>query len=199
MIADPREMKLGLADYLALPEDEDREREIIRGKLYVTPGANYDHQIVLKRLDRLLTAYIEMQGGDDFQVVQDTDLLIDSRKTYVTPDLMYFDDQQTSALLHTKRTRGRIDMTSVSPTLVVEILSEGNRARDLVEKLNEYEQAGIRHYWIIDPQEHSFREFVLDEATGRYQMFASAGGVVRPQLFAGNEPPFDLDLDSLFR
>ncbi len=198
MIADPREMKLGLADYLALPEDEDREREIIRGKLYVSPNPGLEHQWILIVLNSWLLDYLKLHGEDPRQLMFGTDLLIDNRNTYFSPDLMYFSRDQMGVLEQIKRSTGRVDASVVTPVMALEVLSESNRARDLVEKLNEYEWAGIRHYWIIDSKERSFREFVLDQAAGRYQMFASAGGVVRPQLFAGNQPPFDLDLDRLF-
>src|SRR5437667_10409389 len=38
------------------------------------------------------------------------------------------------------------------PTLVVEIVSEEDEERDTVTKRKEYARAGIRHYWILDPQ-----------------------------------------------
>ncbi len=199
MIADPREMKLGLADYLSFGIDEHREREIIRGKLYSSPKPYLNHQVILSRLTILLSRYVESMGDDDRQVVYHSDLLIDSRNTYVSPDLMYFNKEQMPALVQIARAGERISIDVAFPVMVAEVLSEYTRDRDLVAKPDEYEQAGIRHYWIIDPQERSFREFVLDETTGRYRMFASAGGVARPKLFADNEPPFDLDLDSLFR
>jgi Uma2 family endonuclease len=37
------------------------------------------------------------------------------------------------------------------PDLAVEIVSAESRARDYGTKLDEYERAGVREYWIVDP------------------------------------------------
>jgi len=111
---------------------------------------------------------------------------------------MFFDVRHVGSLESIKESRGRIDITHVRLGIVGEVISPDSRARDLMEKLNEYEQAGIPHYWIVDPEERSVREFVLDNETGRYEMVASAGGVATPRLFSTNDPTFQLYLDRLF-
>ncbi len=189
MIADPREMKLGLADYLSLPEDEDREREVIGGKLYVTPRPGFDHQWIVAELWAELSDYLLSCGGNRRQLVIEADLLLDSRNTYVSPDLMYFGEAQLPSLYQLRNTTKRIAVDAAKPEMVLEVLSESDRARDLVAKLSEYEQAGIHHYWIIDPQERSFREFVLDKATAAIRCWpAPAALCVHSYLRATNHP-----------
>jgi Uma2 family endonuclease len=60
---------------------------------------------------------------------------------------------------------GGVDLTQDTvhrpPTLAVEILSEGDTKRDLVDKPHEYALAGIEHYWIIDPVSRSAVTYVL--------------------------------------
>jgi Uma2 family endonuclease len=53
--------------------------------------------------------------------------------------------------------------------LAVEIVSDGkeNRDRDLVEKRKLYAQAGIREYWIVDPQERVISVLSLDGSSDR--------------------------------
>ncbi|KQU57271.1 hypothetical protein ASG84_16900 [Rhodococcus sp. Leaf278] len=36
--------------------------------------------------------------------------------------------------------------------LVVEVISPGSRRTDVVTKRSEYADAGIEHYWIVDPE-----------------------------------------------
>lgn len=43
---------------------------------------------------------------------------------------------------------------SGAPDLVVEVVSAGSVREDKVRKFTEYEQAGVREYWIIDPRVH---------------------------------------------
>jgi Uma2 family endonuclease len=37
-----------------------------------------------------------------------------------------------------------------TPTLVLEILSESTRSKDMIDKLNTYMLSGVKEYWIID-------------------------------------------------
>ena len=67
------------------------------------------------------------------------------------------------------------------PDLVIEIISPGSVSEDRVRKFTQYEQAGVREYWIIDPRPHQQQAdfYVLGEdnlyhaaplaADGRYQ------------------------------
>jgi Uma2 family endonuclease len=41
-----------------------------------------------------------------------------------------------------------------SPDLLIEIISPGSVTEDRVRKFTEYERAGVREYWIIDPRPH---------------------------------------------
>lgn len=39
-----------------------------------------------------------------------------------------------------------------TPTLVVEIISNGTRKKDMVDKLNSYMTSGVSEYWVVDPK-----------------------------------------------
>lgn len=58
--------------------------------------------------------------------------------------------------------------------LVVEIISPDSRARDRGEKFYEYEQGGVREYWLIDPLRKQ-AEFYQPGADGIYRL-APVGG-----------------------
>lgn len=55
-----------------------------------------------------------------------------------------------------------------TPALVVEILSESTRERDLTYKKNLYQQEAVRWYLIVDPEGDDFQALKLD-ASGTYQ------------------------------
>ena len=42
-----------------------------------------------------------------------------------------------------------------TPALVVEILSQSTRSKDMVDKLNTYMISGVKEFWIIDPNNES--------------------------------------------
>ena len=49
-----------------------------------------------------------------------------------------------------------------TPTLVVEILSDSTRAKDMINKLNTYRLSGVQEYWIIDPKKQNVIIYHLD-------------------------------------
>lgn len=59
--------------------------------------------------------------------------------------------------------------------LVIEVVSDDSVTRDRVEKFEEYEQYGVREYWLIDPRESRARarrpraDFYVLDASGQYQ------------------------------
>lgn len=100
------------------------------------------------------------------------------------PDFLYYSpgDAAVGADLAADRITGR-------PTLVVEVLSEDDESRDLVVKRREYAQAGIPHYWIIDPIRRTI--LALRLAGKRYQEVGQFAGsdVLTSELFPGLEIP----------
>lgn len=54
--------------------------------------------------------------------------------------------------------------------LVIEVVSDDSVARDRDEKFTEYQDAGVREYWIVDPRPNRRRaDFYARAANGRYQ------------------------------
>ncbi len=58
-----------------------------------------------------------------------------------------------------------------APDLVVEIVSPESVGRDWHEKHMEYERAGVREYWVIDPRHERMVIYVLN-AAGEYETVA---------------------------
>jgi Uma2 family endonuclease len=146
-------------DYCEIPEDGNRY-EVIHGRLYMTPSPRTFHQTVSRRLQYVLYQ-LELQGkGYVFNAPMD---LVMSGATPVEPDLIYLASGQRD-LIEEKFIRG-------VPHLLVEILSPSTASRDRTLKLNLYAQAGVPHYWIVDPEARTFEVFHLVE--GVYQVRAA--------------------------
>ena len=75
-----------------------------------------------------------------------------------------------------------------SPDLIVEIVSPDSRRRDRIDKLAEYEAAGVPEYWLIDPRarEAIFRQ--LDD-DGRYRIIEPEEGAYVSRAFEGLRLP----------
>ena len=45
------------------------------------------------------------------------------------------------------------------PDWICEVLSDSNRANDMVRKLRRYHEAGVPHYWLLDPDSGTLNVF----------------------------------------
>lgn len=73
---------------------------------------------------------------------------------------------------------------SEAADLVIEIVSPESVSRDRGEKFVEYEAAGVREYWLIDPDRQQAEFYRLTEA-GRYQLvFPGADGIFNSVVLA---------------
>jgi Uma2 family endonuclease len=71
---------------------------------------------------------------------------------------------------------GKLEKTaylSKTPTLIFEILSKSTAHKDSTTKFKLYEQAGVRHYVIVDPIENIAKIYYLQD--GRYIKYLDAG------------------------
>lgn len=50
-----------------------------------------------------------------------------------------------------------------APTVAIEILSPSTAKNDRVLKLNRYQAAGVKEYWIVSPQERTVHVFTLQD------------------------------------
>ena len=76
---------------------------------------------------------------------------------------------------------GKIDKHGCkgAPDMVVEILSPSTQRHDRFTKFRLYQRAGVREYWIVDPDSGVAQSFVLED--GRYSVkeFGTAGDKMR--------------------
>ena len=149
--------------------DEDTHAEWVDGEVvFMSPVSNVHQDIGLflltcisffvqeKQLGRVFYAEFQMKSG----------LGLPGRQ----PDLMFLSNAHLGRLK-----KNFLDGPS---DLAVEIVSPESVHRDKVDKLQEYQQAGVREYWVIDPLQKSqtfyqrsedgqFR-FVLPDEKGNY-------------------------------
>ncbi|GIN71925.1 hypothetical protein J14TS2_24000 [Bacillus sp. J14TS2] len=144
------------ADYLSWPEEE--RIEIIEGIPYFQAAPSRVHQEILSELHRQISNFLV--GKDckvypaPFHVVLDLDEEMEDekdQKNVFEPDITIICDQSK---LDDYGCKG-------SPDLIIEIISPSTARRDKIEKFNKYEQAKVREYWIVEPQEKIVSAFTL--------------------------------------
>lgn len=129
-----------ISDYDAI--SAERRVELIDGVIYDMGAPTYIHQMIAGQLYRRIYDFIDNQGGDCIPLQAPLDVQLDcDDKTVVQPDIMIVCDRD-------KFREGRI---LGAPDFVAEILSESTKKKDLTIKLGKYTEAGVREYWIIDP------------------------------------------------
>ncbi|MGB0521913.1 MAG: Uma2 family endonuclease [Flammeovirgaceae bacterium] len=132
------------ADYLLW---QLKERvELIKGKLFKMPPApSMQHQRVSGRIYGEFWSYFKNKPCEVFSAPFDVRLPKKSNAdekvfTVVQPDICIVCDKEKLDR------RGCIG----APDLVIEILSPGNSKKEMQEKFDVYEEAGVREYWLVD-------------------------------------------------
>jgi Uma2 family endonuclease len=138
------------ADLATLPDDGTRY-EIIDGELYEMPSPTWAHAIVIAGLIRLLLPVLDRLGG--LWVTAPLDVFFTGADP-VQPDLV--------VLLPGGSARPVRRGVEGPPDLLIEVLSPSNRAHDQVRKRALYARAGVREYWIVDPDVASIE--IIDAA-----------------------------------
>lgn len=162
--------KLDYEDYCAIPNDGKRY-EIINGELHVTPAPNTPHQRALGRLYTILDEYFQPPSE---VFLSPTDVIL-SPHDVVQPDIVVVADPATVAY------RG----IEGAPFLAVEIVSPSTSRYDRNTKAKTYEQHGIMHLWLVDPEDRQVQCFQLRD--GVYHLVASCGpkGILEHPAFPG--------------
>ncbi len=130
---------LSVEEYRALGESDRGFTELVEGRVVPSPGAGRAHNLAACRLAGQLER--QLPRGLAFVLGADLDLGLAppgepgfSRR----PDLLIFD-----------RTAGD-PIRAEEVAVVVEVATSGSRRTDYRVKHDEYADAGIPHYWIVD-------------------------------------------------
>jgi Uma2 family endonuclease len=132
------------SDLNRLPDDGNTY-EVVDGALLVTPAPSAAHQRIVAWLNAVLTPFVVSNG---IGVVHQARSVMVAGGSQVEPDLMVlaFESFQTWE-------------SAPVPLLVVEVLSDSTRTRDLGEKRRFYIQTGVAEYWAVDRKRRSLVRF----------------------------------------
>lgn len=128
-------------DYWGLPEGV--RAELVDGELWDLASPSRKHQEIVSALTRTIGNHIARDNGSCkvYQAPFAVNLFCDE-STFVEPDLLVVCDRDK---LSDRGCEG-------APDYIVEVVSPSNPGMDYVTKLNLYRQAGVREYWICDPE-----------------------------------------------
>ena len=140
-------------DYYNLPEN--KRAELIDGQFYSISAFSRIHQKVLSALHIYIGNYINTKGGvcEVYPAPFAVKLFDNQNDTIVEPDISVICDPNKLT------DRG----CTGAPDWIIEIVSPGNSSHNYVYKLNLYEKAGVREYWIVNPQKKSIYVYYLEK------------------------------------
>lgn len=178
------------ADYLKwdLPEMV----ELIRGKVYkMSPAPTSRHQTIVVNLVTEIKAFLKKQKCKVFVAPFDVRLPRKGKanediSTVVQPDICVICDPI------------KIDKRGClgAPDWVIEILSKHTSSKDLNEKFEVYEEAGVKEYWVVHPGEQTVLVYTLNDR-GKYE------GILKPYVRTDKVQPktlpgLTIDLTEIF-
>jgi len=176
------------ADYLKWTMDE--YVELIKGKIFQMSPAPYSfHQAILTNIFVPFGQYFKGHQCKLFVAPFDVRIPNKSFKdediiTVVQPDICVICDP------------AKIDLRGClgAPDLLVEIVSKSTIKKDINEKFNLYEAAGVREYWIVFPSDKFVAVYYLEGE--KYVL--KANFEVGEKLVSHIFPDFEMPVDEVF-
>ena len=173
--ADPHATGLTYEDFLA-QVDEGTHAEWIDGKILNMSPTSKTHQDLADFLAALLRHFSEARQpgavvSAPFQMKTGPDL--PGRE----PDVLYVAQDRLDRLQDT--------FLDGPADLAVEIISRDSRARDRGEKYYEYEQGGVREYWLLDPMRRQAEFYRLGEDGYFHLVGIEDDGIFRSTVLDG--------------
>jgi Uma2 family endonuclease len=171
---------LTIDDYLVLEEPMGVRYELSEGELIVTPSANYSHSEIRDELNSRLRSFVKARklGG----VTSETDVQL-AHDVVRRPDV---------AFISAGRLRG-VDLHKVplplSPDLVIEIVSENDRADDLLLKVRQYLTAGTKAVWLFYPSTRLAYRYIPVRLEPEVRSADAGHGFEEPEMLPGLSIP----------
>jgi Uma2 family endonuclease len=86
-------------------------------------------------------------------------------------------------------------LLEVAPDLVVEVLSPSNTRRDMGDKVQDHQRAGVRECWLVSPEAETVEVLRLSEEQATVAGIVGIDGTVASEAISG----FTLRLRDVFR
>lgn len=167
-----------------LPENICRRIEVIGGQVVFMQAPTRDHQkaatllwVALRKDAATFTA----RTGQCVDSAPDSDLRLENAPLHHRrPDAIFFRCIDADAL-----------PTPENTLLVIEVISPSSRVIDRIDKLGEYAEAGVPHYWIVETRNGAISTvtwYALPDGEKRYEVRACWTPAETPEGIRAEEP-----------
>lgn len=164
--------------------------ELIKGQIFkMSPAPNRMHQEIVGNIHFKLKTFLYKNPCKVYIAPFDVRLPRKSKDdkditTVLQPDLCVICDSSKLDV------RGCIG----APDIVVEILSPSNNKKELKNKYEAYEEAGVKEYWVVFPSEKTMLVYTLTDGKYVPSRLMVSGDVVTSSILPG----FSMDLTDIF-
>lgn len=134
--------RMTVEEFRKLSEASDARYEYIDGEVYLLASPTWEHQRIIGELFSTIHAWSRGKRCKPVTAPFDVTLFGDEKEHIVQPDIVVVCDPENID------DRGRY--TGV-PSLVVEVLSESTRSKDMFKKTHVYMAGGVGEYWLVNP------------------------------------------------
>lgn len=139
----PKQGEWTEADYFRLPES-NKIIELSEGRLIISPAPTDQHQKISFKLSLLVGNHVL---SNNLGEVRYAPVDVRLKKGIIRqPDIVFMSNEHLNRI--TNKRWG-------IPDFVIEVISPGTKKEDRKYKYAEYEKAGIKEYWIIDPDKQT--------------------------------------------
>lgn len=149
-----------IEDIFALPDGE--RAELVDGKIYYMAPPSRRHQDLIFSISRKIADYIDAKkGGCKVYLAPFAVFLDKNNQNYFEPDISVICDLSK---LDEKGCHG-------APDWIIEIVSPSSKQMEYLIKLLPYQTAGVREYWIVDPQKERVTVYFFEKENVEEYMF----------------------------
>ena len=149
-----RQGEFTIEDYYALPDDV--RMELIDGVFYDMGAPTTFHQRMAGELYRQIANFIYDNDGECQPYISPIDVQLDcDDDTMVQPDVIIVCD--TTKVLRR--------VVYGAPEFAIEVISPSTKRKDYTKKMQKYQDAGVREYWIVDPYQKTVIVYFFESET----------------------------------
>ena len=139
--------------------NEDIKAEWSDGEVIIMSPSSYRHVDLVGWLTKVMGMYVSAHDlgevlGPEFMI------RLGARRRIRVPDILFIAKDRLDLI--------RPNHFEGAPDLAIEVVSPDSQSRDRRDKYADYQAAGVREYWIVDPMSEDLEVHTLD-AEGRFR------------------------------
>ncbi len=165
-----------LLELIAQPEYNERNIELVEGKIVEIPKPGGEHGQITWLLSFKIGIYV-MENNPGIITAAETGFILESspygKDTVRALDIAFIKEGKTGAALSA-------GWVNVAPDLAVEVISPSNLFSDIQLKVAQLLQAGTALVWLVDPQSRTVTVHTKDSTLTLREGDTLTGGDVLP-------------------